>query len=586
MRSLVICIGVGSQKGRALWWYFTIYIIKLNNTFVYIMLLCCRIIDTESDGGSLRCRLTNNASTAGKGRMICKQRLARTKKTRRCRSKISTSHKDKATARRKLTAQPFSVRNSALLDQDDGKDNVTHEKGKKQFRPLIHTGTSSSLATALMESAEGKELRQESGEKEEGHKHRQLLTFTGFERKRNAETVKQLLPMPHLSSNSLWRNEMRNLTALHTLPHLQMKSFFPPNVLAHAQGNTCLEQQLVSGRQKQLSTLSILPQKLLMLGESPLFDGGVANSVSFVPPLSVASPADSNCSSHSLTKAGTPVLEAEATNKLTHEESSSILKNDANCRDEAHCKVYSSCKTLDRVNDEKSTKSAKENLKRQHRKLLTENEEKDEMRDSFPENNPRNKGRRRRKRPKLETGKLQQSTRKRHAIGSPTNRESEDDNALLEEALWISKLQHATGKVSRGYGVPDLFYCPRPSRSRGNIIDNQDVSLKVDDIVWAKLVDRPWWPAKILSFIKCETGSKQTMPFVSVQWLGRPPSFTDVLPSSLILPFAVNFREHFLPHKKSNIYVRAIEEALDSTGLDPIRCIDPLIVGQTEVCTN
>ena len=532
------------------------------------MLLSCRIIDTESDEGSLRCRSTNNASTAGKGRIICKQRLALTKKTRRCRSKISTSQKDK-TARRKLTAQPFNIRNSAPLDQD-----ITHEKGKKQFRPLIHTGTSSSLATALMESAEGKELRQESGEKEEGYKdqaYRQLLTFTGFERKRNAETVpvvQPLLPMPHLSSNSLWRNEMENLAALHTLPHLQIQSLYSPNVLAHAQGNTCLEQQLISGRQKQLSTLSTP-----ILEESPLFDGSVANSVSFVSPLSVASPADSNCSSHSLTKDDTSMLEAEATNKLTHEESSSILKNDANCRDEAHCKVYSSCKTLDRVNDEKSTKCAKENLKRQHRKLLTENEEKDEMRDSFPDNNPRNKGRRRRKRPKLETGKLQQSTRKRHAIGSPTNRESEDDNALLEEALWISKLQHATGKVSRGYGVPDLFYCPRPSRSRGNIIDNQDVSLKVDDIVWAKLVDRPWWPAKILSFIKCETGSKQTMPFVSVQWLGRPPSFTDVLPSSLILPFAVNFREHFLPHKKSNIYVRAIEEALDSTGLDPIRCI-------------
>ena len=58
---------------------------------------------------------------------------------------------------------------------------------------------------------------------------------------------------------------------------------------------------------------------------------------------------------------------------------------------------------------------------------------------------------------------------------------------------------------------------------------------------------------------------------VSVQWLGNSSNCTDVLPSNLICPFSKNFDEHYLPRTRRSTYVKAVEEALQKTGLEANR---------------
>ena len=159
-----------------------------------------------------------------------------------------------------------------------------------------------------------------------------------------------------------------------------------------------------------------------------------------------------------------------------------------------------------------------------------------------------------------------------------------EEDAALFEALWISKQEQtfdkkqtvkpslrppvAAARKRRVYGNPEFFYSPRPSSSRSKCANDDVPRYKIDDIVWAKLVSRPWWPAKVLSFSK-DDGRR--MYDVSVQWLGKSSNCTDVLPSSLICPFSKNFDEHYLPEKTKSTYVKAVEEALQKSGLEASR---------------
>ena len=158
-----------------------------------------------------------------------------------------------------------------------------------------------------------------------------------------------------------------------------------------------------------------------------------------------------------------------------------------------------------------------------------------------------------------------------------------DEETALFEALWISKneqiclpsvrstrLATARDRITRSNGIQELFYSPRPSSSRSQQDDDDCMRFKVNDIVWAKMVDRPWWPAKIISFMKEDRTGKQTVPLVSVKWLGRLTSFTEVLPTTLISSFAETFHKHYLPNKKESTYVRAITEAFSKSQYYPI----------------
>ncbi|XP_062518204.1 PWWP domain-containing protein 2A-like isoform X2 [Corticium candelabrum] len=156
-----------------------------------------------------------------------------------------------------------------------------------------------------------------------------------------------------------------------------------------------------------------------------------------------------------------------------------------------------------------------------------------------------------------------------------------EEDAALFEALWISKQEQnfdkkqtvkpsprppvPTARKKRVYGNPEFFYSPRPSSSRSKCANDDVPRYKIDDIVWAKLVSRPWWPAKVLSFSKDDGHS---MYDVSVQWLGKSSNCTDVLPSSLICPFSENFDEHYLPNKTKSTYVKAVRDALQKSELE------------------
>ena len=182
---------------------------------------------------------------------------------------------------------------------------------------------------------------------------------------------------------------------------------------------------------------------------------------------------------------------------------------------------------------------------------------------------------RKRKKPIAQTKRLV-----RARIGSATT----EEDAVLFEALWISKQEQtfdkkqsvkpslrppvAAARKKRVYGNPEFFYSPRPSSSRSKCANDDVPRYKIDDIVWAKLVSRPWWPAKVLSF---SNDDGHSMYDVSVQWLGKSSNCTDVLPSSLICPFSENFDEHYLPDKTKSTYVKAVREALQKSGLEANR---------------
>ena len=118
-------------------------------------------------------------------------------------------------------------------------------------------------------------------------------------------------------------------------------------------------------------------------------------------------------------------------------------------------------------------------------------------------------------------------------------------------------------------GATDLAYEPRPSQSRGSRHGTfYGPQFRLFQVVWAKMVDWPWWPATILSF-KDEEGKSSGMVSASVKWFGRPSSCTSILPSALLFPFEEGFSSYYLPNKKKKTYRRAIQEALEAIGRDP-----------------
>lgn len=167
-------------------------------------------------------------------------------------------------------------------------------------------------------------------------------------------------------------------------------------------------------------------------------------------------------------------------------------------------------------------------------------------------------------------------------ISSTTNHS--EDSAALFEALWISKQEQKSNnqldkskptssqsdKQATKSRRSDLFYAPRPSNKRSQLVDQGSPPFNIYDIVWAKMVDRPWWPARVLSYGPSE-GSvmPQTMLSASVKWLGRPTTCTSILPSSLLVPFVEGFDKNYDKVSTKSTYVRAIREALEIMGFNP-----------------
>ena len=160
-----------------------------------------------------------------------------------------------------------------------------------------------------------------------------------------------------------------------------------------------------------------------------------------------------------------------------------------------------------------------------------------------------------------------------------------DDSTALSEAMLISKQEHKLitqtdkSRSSTGHSEKqpaatrtrrsDLFYAPRPSNKRSQPVNQESPPFNIYDIVWAKMVDRPWWPACILSFGQNEGLVTQTMLSASVKWLGRPTTCTAILPSSLLAPFMEGFVKHYDKSSTKSTYMRAIREALQLLGFNP-----------------
>ena len=169
-----------------------------------------------------------------------------------------------------------------------------------------------------------------------------------------------------------------------------------------------------------------------------------------------------------------------------------------------------------------------------------------------------NKKRKRGKKYDLHSQRRKQRRTHSHAITT-----SEEEEALFE-ALWVSKREASTKKYAN-CSTRQRHHSTKSCRET----DCQSYRFRINDIVWAKMVDRPWWPAKILSFERDDAPLNYGIFNVSIQWLGKHSSVTEVLPSSLISPFADTFHQHYLPGKTASTYVRAIQAALDDTGYRP-----------------
>ncbi len=176
-----------------------------------------------------------------------------------------------------------------------------------------------------------------------------------------------------------------------------------------------------------------------------------------------------------------------------------------------------------------------------------------------------NKKRKRGKKHDLHSQRRKQRRTHCHAITT-----SEEEEALFE-ALWVSKQETSNAEYAN---------CSTRQRhhstKRCRETDCQSYRFRIDEIVWAKMVDRPWWPAKILSFEGDDASLDYGIVNVSIQWLGKQSIVTEVLPSTLISPFADTFHQHYLPGKTASTYVRAIQAALDDTGYSPHNSILPL----------
>ena len=94
-------------------------------------------------------------------------------------------------------------------------------------------------------------------------------------------------------------------------------------------------------------------------------------------------------------------------------------------------------------------------------------------------------------------------------------------------------------------------------------------AFKVGDVVWAKMVDLPWWPAVVES-IRSPLTMAAAMQDLSLLFLGRKGSTqTTLLPTTLVAPFVENFRSKFLPKKRTSTYVRGIQEACELCDIEP-----------------
>ncbi|XP_065182822.1 serine/arginine repetitive matrix protein 2-like [Sycon ciliatum] len=94
-------------------------------------------------------------------------------------------------------------------------------------------------------------------------------------------------------------------------------------------------------------------------------------------------------------------------------------------------------------------------------------------------------------------------------------------------------------------------------------------AFRIGDVVWAKMVDAPWWPAVVESIRSSNTASA-AMQDLSLLFLGRKGSTqTSLLPTTLVAPFVAGFKAKFLPKKRTSTYVRAVQEACERCNVDP-----------------
>ena len=163
-----------------------------------------------------------------------------------------------------------------------------------------------------------------------------------------------------------------------------------------------------------------------------------------------------------------------------------------------------------------------------------------------------------------------------------------EDNALVEtpntkqeqksgnRSNQTDKGKPSTSQLDKQASFPkprrsaDLFYAPRPSNKRSQLVDQDSPLFNIYEIVWAKMVDRPWWPARVLSFGQSYgSGAPKTMESASVKWLGRPTTCASSLPSSLLMSFVDGFVQNYDRTSTKTTYVRAIREALEIFGFNP-----------------
>lgn len=130
-------------------------------------------------------------------------------------------------------------------------------------------------------------------------------------------------------------------------------------------------------------------------------------------------------------------------------------------------------------------------------------------------------------------------------------------------------------------GLCDPSYSLSSSSGR---LNSGDLScpFKLNDIVWANMVDKPWWPAQVQSFVSIGDGDSSRHPIqcVAVRWFGfKKVMSQSVVPSSLLASFIPSYGDHYLPEKKTTTYVRAVREAVEILGMDPD---DPMLGNQRE----
>jgi Flp pilus assembly protein TadG len=155
-------------------------------------------------------------------------------------------------------------------------------------------------------------------------------------------------------------------------------------------------------------------------------------------------------------------------------------------------------------------------------------------------------------------------------LNTKQEQKSSDDSNQRTRSKPVTSQMYKQASSSKLKRSGDLFYAPRPSNKRSQLVNQESPLFNIYEIVWAKMVDRPWWPARVLSYGQSYgSGAPKTMESASVKWLGRPTTCASSLPSSLLMPFVDGFVQNYDSTSTKSTYIRAIREALEIFGFNP-----------------